>query len=108
MSQKHSFEKLSDIQDTEVDADVHFAIQSLSPMKKVKLGVKYFDGTVTDGSRNLRIVGFDEKLQIKLSTLTENKNPVKVESCQIKQSRNDDFEILLKAVKQHLNITQKN
>ena len=96
MSQKHSFEKLSDIQDTEVDADVHFAIQSLSPMKKVKSGVKYFDGTVTDGSRNLRIIGFDEKLQIKLSTLTENKNPVKVESCQIKQSRNDDFEILLK------------
>ena len=65
-------------------------------MKKAKSGVKYFDGTVTDSSRNLRIVGFDEKLQIKLSTLTENKSPVKVESCQIKQSRNDDFEILLK------------
>ncbi len=67
----------------------------MSSVKTAKYGVKYIEGEVTDGTTNLRIVGFDEKLQATLSTLSQNKTPVKAEKCQIKRSRNEEFEILL-------------
>ncbi len=95
MSQTKEFEALSDIQDTVLEADIHFAIECLSPVKKANSGVPYFHGTVTDGSRKLRLVGFNQKLQTELSNLSEKNLPVKVESCQLKRGRSDDIEILL-------------
>ncbi|MCH9717743.1 MAG: hypothetical protein K0U52_11765 [Gammaproteobacteria bacterium] len=86
---------MSEINESSINADVHFAVESLSDLKTAKSGVPYFLGQVTDGSAKLKIVGFDEKFQSTLSTLTESKTPVKVERCQIKRSRNDEYEIIL-------------
>ena len=53
MTQKRSFDKLADIEDTESSADAHFAVQHLTPVKKAKSGIQYFDGYVTDGSKQM-------------------------------------------------------
>ena len=42
-----------------------------------------------DGKKKLRFVGFDEKLQMKLSTLNEEGTAVKLQSCHIKQGFRD-------------------
>ena len=47
--QKRLFEDLSSIEPS--TAAVHCAIEVISPVKKAKSGVSYFDGMVTDGKR---------------------------------------------------------
>ncbi len=94
-SQKRSFDKLSDIDNPQNSADIHVAVQNITPIKKAKSGVDYFDGYVTDGSRRMRLVGFDGNIQTTLSSFAETKSPVMIEKCQIKRGRTDELEILL-------------
>ena len=94
-SQKRTFDKLSDIDDPQNNADIHVAVQNITPIKKAKSGVDYFDGYVTDGSRRMRLVGFDGNLQTTLSSFADTKSPVMMEKCQIKRGRTDELEILL-------------
>ena len=63
--------------------------------KKAKSGVKYYDGRATDGTTSLRIVGFDEDTQVKLSSFSESKTPVKLNKCQIKRGRFDNYELFI-------------
>lgn len=93
--EKRSFEKLSEIEDPQSSVDVHVAVQQVTPIKKAKSGVAYFDGYVSDGSKQMRLVGFDEKLQSQLASFVDTKSPAKVVKCQIKRGRNQEFEIVL-------------
>ena len=49
-------------------ADVQFVIETLSPVKKSKKGSDYYDGIVSDGTRSVRLVGFDAKTQEAIDT----------------------------------------
>ena len=76
--QKRLFEDLRSIEPS--TAAVHCAIEVISPVKKAKSGVSYFDGMVTDGQRKVRIVGFDEGTQEKLSAFHTNKEAIKLDN----------------------------
>ena len=84
-----------EIPGTESNADVHCIIQDLSPVKKGKSGTKYFDGQVSDGKKSIRVVGFDEQLQSKLSTFRQRNTPIKIEKCQVKRGKDEEYEILM-------------
>lgn len=94
MSQQKNYESLSEIEDANPNVELHFAIEQFSPLKKAKSGISYFDGYVTDGSKQMRLVGFD-KLQTKLSSYVETKSSLKAERCQIKRGWNQELEILM-------------
>ena len=81
-------------------ASVHGVLTSISPVKKGKKGRKrnYFEGTVSDGTNKLRLVGFNSKLQKQMSDMMVKKRPVEIQNCEIKPSlRGDKMEILLKS-----------
>lgn len=87
MSGKRPFESLSNINQEEGSADVHFAIKVLSPLKKSKTGTEYFDGTASDGTTDLRLISFHGGLQKKLADLKEKKKPVLIKNCSINFSQ---------------------
>ena len=71
-----SFDEITDLG----EADVHCAVEILSPVKKAKSGrLSYFDGRVTDGKKKLIFVGFNEGLQTKLSALNEEGQAVELQ-----------------------------
>ena len=63
MAKKRLFEDLSKIDEVTGVADVQFGIETLSPVKKSKKGSDYYDGIASDGTRSVRLVGFDAKTQ---------------------------------------------
>lgn len=78
------------------NADVHAAVVSLSPsMKKAKTSDNsYFDGAVTDGTSQRRVVGFSSRQQKKLASLAGQ--PVLFKNCVIEKSKyGDEMEIVL-------------
>ena len=78
------------------NASIHAAVMSLSPYKKGE-NASYFDGTLTDGTRKIRMIGFSSDQQKKLSSYQESQHPIILNNCEIKQSRQgDQYEILLK------------
>ena len=60
---------------------------TVSPVKTSTLnrGVKYFDGTFSDGKKTLRMVSFEPKLRGQLEGICENKYVVLL--CEEKQDR---------------------
>ena len=99
-TRKRLFDSLSEISSAETGAEIHVALATLSPMKQAASGISYFDGIVTDGDHNMRLVGFDSKQQPKLEQLADDRQGVKISNCNIKKSRlnTDEFEV-------HLNCT---
>lgn len=84
------------LQEPVSNASVHGTITTLSPVKKGKHSV-YFEGTITDGSTNLRLVGFSSDQQKKLASFRDQHKPTHLQNCEVKQSRfGDKLEILLK------------
>ena len=78
------------------NASVHASITALSPVRKGKNSM-YFDGTVTDGTTHLRLVGFDSDQQKKLASFLASGQPAHLTNCEIKTSRQGEkLEILLK------------
>ena len=71
MSTKRSFENLADIKEDQNGVELHFGIETVSPMKKGRSGIPYYDGQVNDGSRTLRLVGFDEASQLQMTQIVE-------------------------------------
>ena len=77
------------------NASIHAAVMSLSPYKNGE-NASYFDGTLTDGTRKIRMIGFSSDQQKKLSSYQESQHPIILNNCEIKQSRQgDQYEILL-------------
>lgn len=57
----------------------------------------FFDGKLSDGTSEVRVVGFSAEQQKKLSKLKEQGCPVQLEDCEIKQSRSGyKMEVILK------------
>jgi len=78
-------------------ANIHGIVTSLSPVTKGRKSV-YFDGTVSDGASNIRLVGFNSKQQKRMEDFMSKRQPVQLTDCEIKQARRGNkMEILLKA-----------
>jgi len=65
-------------------ANIHRMITSLSPVKQGRMR-NYFDGTVSDGTSKLCMVGFNVKQQMVMNDFLERKRQLK--NCQIQQAR---------------------
>lgn len=58
-----------------------------SPMLEPKQGKKrYFEADFTDGKKRSRMVGFKEKQQKVLSSMSADRSPVKIKRCEIQES----------------------
>ena len=89
-------DRLDNIEEPIPKASLHVAVTRLSPVKKGR-NSKYFDGQLTDGDTEIRMVGFSPELEKKLSTYKQEKRPIKLEDCEIKQSRQGHkMEVILK------------
>ena len=93
MSIKRKIENLKDISEEIDSTEVHFGVEMLSPVKKARSGVEYYNGQVTDGSSTVRLVGFDATSQTKLSEFAKQKIPIKATNCAIRRNRNNHLEI---------------
>lgn len=79
--------KISEIQSTATDVNVHGIITQLSPVKVSKKNekVRYFDGKLTDGKKSLRIVSFEPILRPEMDKARINKTPITIMNCQVKE-----------------------
>ena len=89
---KRLFEDVSSI---DCASSVHGILTSLSPLKKAKRSERrFFNAELTDGKREIRLVGFHEKQHEQLEQL-RNAEPVEIVKCQIKPSQiTDELEVL--------------
>ena len=87
---KRLFEKLSDIEEAEKRADLDAVIQSISPMKSSNTGHGYYVGTISDDTKTLRMVGFDDKTQAKLAAANTAQSTVHLSNCEISKSSYTD------------------
>lgn len=90
-SRKRTYEEFSDV--TAVDheakcAKIDGVVASLSPMKASVSGrSNYFEGQLSDGKNNMRLVGFDTKQQQKLALFHDKKEAVTLLNCEVKTSK---------------------
>ena len=71
-------------------------ITSISPMKAGK-SCKYHDEEISDDHSSLRFCGFSANARRKIEECYENSEPVLLNGCEVKQSRQrDGLEILVK------------
>ena len=66
--------------------NIHGVLKTLSPVKKGKHS-NFFDGVLTDRTSKMRVVGFRSEHRRKLGTFSDSKDPVTLEDCQVKLSR---------------------
>ena len=77
-------------------ANIHGIITSLSPVKKGQTH-SYFDGTLSDGTSKLCMMGFNAKHRTALNDFLGRKEAVELKDCQIQQAkRSYSMEVLLK------------
>ena len=63
----------------------------------------YFDGTVSDGTSKMRMIGFNSKQRTMMNEFSEKRETVILKDCQIQQARRGhDMEVLLKNTTQIL------
>lgn len=72
---------------------LHAVITSLSPQKG-----KYFDGSISDSSGKMRVVGFTEAKRVKLEKYFKDKKPVKLTDFGIQKaySGEDSLELVIR------------
>ena len=78
------------------NARVEGIVTSISPMKAGK-SCDYYDGRISDDHSSLRFCGFSASARRKLEECYENNEPVLLNGCEVKKSRQTDgLEILVK------------
>lgn len=100
MAAKRSLEEFttSFITQPKKSARVDGVLKSLSPMKKSRKDNSYFVGHLTDGSTDVRIVGFDQNQQTLLNDSFQKRQPVMLEGCEIGQSSaSNQMQIIIKS-----------
>ena len=92
------FETMDSIKTISTNARKEGQLSSLTEMQHPKRGTKrYFRGQVTDGTKKMRRVGFNEDQLLQLLTLDANKSPIKLSACKVQRSAySGDLEIKLK------------
>ena len=92
--QAHEFDNLKRTTASD-SATVHGVVASLSPMKKGR-SANYFEGRITDGDTEMRLVGFRDAARKKLVSFQKSSSPVSLEKVTIKRARDSsDLELLL-------------
>ena len=93
------FEGVGLVEDEAVNVTVHGILKELSPIKKSRNSTcNYYNGVLTDGEKEMRLVGFDCDNHAKLSGCCSSKEAVVIKKCQIKKARqNNDLELLVKS-----------
>ena len=99
-SSKRSYDEFKDVSEVDHEAKhakVHGIVASLSPMKESTSGLSnFFDGQLTDGKTNLRLVGFDTSHQQRLAGFHEKNEPVALVNCKVKSSKwGSELEIIM-------------
>ena len=79
-------------------AKVHGVLTSLSPMITSSSGKsKYFDGRLSDGSKEVRLVGFDGMVHQKLSEFHKKNEAVAMSNCEVKLNKySSDLEVVVR------------
>ena len=79
-------------------ANINGVLTSVSPKMKQGKRAKYFEGKLTDGEKQLRIVGFREGQRSTLAEYQKKKAPVTLLNCELKRDRqSEELEVLLKS-----------
>ena len=77
-------------------ANIYGVLKTLSPVKKGKHS-NFFDGVLTDGTPDMHVVGFRSEHRRRLGAFSDSKDPVTLQDCQVKLSRQGhEMEALLK------------
>ena len=97
----NEFENVSEMRVSKA-AKIHGMLTALSPMKTGSSGSKpYFEGQLTDGEKQRRVIGFDAKVQKSLSEFHENKDPVAMSNCEVKVGKyTSDLEVIVRHTSQ--------
>ena len=101
---KLEVDDLESITDPVDTASVHAVVTQLSPVKKGCYS-EFFKGNVSDG-----LVGFKKSHQTKLKQKMEDKEPIRIDDCQIKPAKRGNKQVRHITQKFHQNseVTQKN
>lgn len=87
------------IEDLDVSskASVQGIVTKLSPMKQGKK-TRYYEGSLSDGKKHIRIIGFSEMQQKELTKFKESAGAVKIVNCEVKKAwgQADKLELVLK------------
>lgn len=81
-------------------ATVHGVCVSLSPQKVSKRDCPYFEGQLSDGKKTIRVVSFEPKLRSKFIESKDEKIPMAINKCVVKETRtssvmNTAYEVLV-------------
>ena len=98
MSQKRAreeYEGVSEIEKPSPNANIKRAsVSDLSPMKKARSGIEYFDGILSDGRRNMRLYGFDSAVRRKLEDRwNSSTGSVTLNNCEVTRSKMDGSQL---------------
>lgn len=97
-SKKRNFDQLNDICEPTHNAVLHGALTSVSPIKKGRMNIYFFDATLADKTSSVRVVGFSPQHQLQLQDLHKAKSPVELVNCVVKHSRQGQgYDIMLKS-----------
>ena len=96
-NKRRKFESVCDVGESAPAADIQGVVKNISTMKLSQNGNKYYNGTLTDGKKTIRFVGFDDNSQTKIHDYFKSKKAVRFNNCTIKKSEyaNDDFEVVI-------------
>ncbi len=85
---------------------LHGVAANVSPMKQGKRA-RYFDGKLTDGETQIRIVGFQGELRSRLASYQEKQESVALVDCKVKRGRSEELEVVLKSSSSVASSTKK-
>lgn len=88
---------VSDMKESK-SATVHgMFVGGVSPVKKSrnKADVQYFETSLSDGDKTVRLVSFEPRLRKEVEDAYKTKREVAVKNCSVKRNRTDEFEILV-------------
>ena len=90
------FLEVSSVDEPTTSAMIHGVVSTVSPMKKGRK-CQYFNGTLTDGQKDIRILGFDEAQQKKLKESFISKQAIVLGNCEVIQNEtSSDLTIKMK------------
>ena len=96
MARKRTIDEIDTFADFDhpvTSATIHGMVTSLSLMKKGR-NANYFEGTVSDGTVKLRLIGFNSGQHKVMNDYLSNKQAVTLEDCEIKKRK--QMEVMLK------------
>ena len=95
-SESVEFEGVGMVEDEAVSATIHGVLKDLSPIKKSRRSTcNYYNGVLTDGEKEMQLVGFDCDSHAKLSGCCSSKEAVMIKKCLIKKARqSSDLEFI--------------